>query len=103
MSGSSQQLTLMKGAPRDQVWDLLCVQLTSYLEGGQLMWMMPLLLHDNQKSDYNMLMMAPPNVLQGINTWDGMYTFVSSDLASSAEIVSKIDVSSVSYQESHHV
>ena len=28
------QLTLKKGAPGDQVWDLLCVQLASYLEGG---------------------------------------------------------------------
>ena len=27
MSGSSRQLTLKKGAPRDQVLDLLCVQL----------------------------------------------------------------------------
>ena len=26
-----------KGAPGDQVWDLLCVQLASYLEGGPLM------------------------------------------------------------------
>ena len=25
---------LKKGAPRDQVWDLLWVQLASYLEGG---------------------------------------------------------------------
>ena len=40
MRGSSQQLTLKKGAPEDQVWDLLCVQLASYLEGGPLMWMM---------------------------------------------------------------
>ena len=50
MSGSSQQLTLKKGAPGDQVWDLLCVQLASYLERGPLMWMMP--LHVNQKSNY---------------------------------------------------
>ena len=32
-------------------WDLLCVQLASYLEGGPLMWMMPLHLHVDQKSD----------------------------------------------------
>ena len=31
--------------------DLLCVQLVSYLEGGSLMWMMPLHLH--VKSDYD--------------------------------------------------
>ena len=42
-----------KGAPGDQVWDLLCVQLASYLERGPLMWMMPLHLHVNQKSDYD--------------------------------------------------
>ena len=29
-----------------------CMQLASYLEGGPLMWMMPLHLHVNQKSDY---------------------------------------------------
>ena len=34
--------------------DLLCVQLASHLEGGPLMWMMP--LHVNkQKSDYDMI------------------------------------------------
>ena len=49
MSGSSRQLTLKKGAPGDQVRDLLCVQLASYLEGGPLMWMMQLHLHVNQK------------------------------------------------------
>ena len=52
VSGSSPQLTLKKGAPGDQVWDLLCVQLASYLERGPLMWMMPLHLHVNQKPDY---------------------------------------------------
>ena len=29
------------------------MQLTSYLEGGPLMWMMALHLHVNQKSDYD--------------------------------------------------
>ena len=53
MSGSSPQLTLKKGAPGDQVWDLLCVQPASYLERGPMMWMMPLHLHVNQKSDYD--------------------------------------------------
>ena len=33
--------------------DLLCMQLASYLERGPLMWMMPLDLHVNQKSDYD--------------------------------------------------
>ena len=55
VSGSSPQLTLKKGAPGDQVWDLLCVQLASYLERGPLMWMMPLHLHINQKSDYDII------------------------------------------------
>ena len=32
-----------------------CVQLARYLEGGPLMWMMPLQLHVNQKSDYDMI------------------------------------------------
>ena len=32
---------------------LLCVQLASYLDGGPLMWMKPLYLHVNQKSDYD--------------------------------------------------
>ena len=51
MSGRSPQLTLKKGAPGDQVRDLLCLQVASYLVGGPLMWMMPLHLHVNQKSD----------------------------------------------------
>ena len=53
MSGSSRQLTIKKGAPGDQVPDLLCVQLASYLERAPLMWMMPLHLHVYQKSDYD--------------------------------------------------
>ena len=56
VSGSPRQLTLKKGVPGDQMWDLLD-QLASYLEGGPLMWMMPLHLHVNQKSDYYMMMM----------------------------------------------
>ena len=31
------------------------VQQASYLEGGPLMWMLPLYLHVNQKSDYDMI------------------------------------------------
>ena len=50
--GAHDRWPLKKGAPGGvHVWDLLCVQLASYLEGGPLMWMMPLHLHVNQKSD----------------------------------------------------
>ena len=55
-SGSSRLSTLMIDVPGDLVWDLPCVQQASYLEGGPLMWMMPLYLHVNQKSDYDMMM-----------------------------------------------
>ena len=51
---SSRQLTLNKGAPGDQVRALLCMQLASCLEGGPLMWVMPLHLHVNQNSDNDM-------------------------------------------------
>ena len=37
--------------PGGLVWDLPCVQQASYLEGGPLVWMLPLYLHVNQKSD----------------------------------------------------
>ena len=37
-------------------WRLLCVQLANYLEGSPLMWMIPLYLHVNQKSNYEMMM-----------------------------------------------
>ena len=33
------------------MWDLPCVQQASYLEGGPLMWMLPLYLHVDQKSE----------------------------------------------------
>ena len=52
-SGSSRPSTLMIDIPGDLVWDLPCVQQASYLEGGPLMWMLPLYLHVNQKSDYD--------------------------------------------------
>ena len=55
VSGSSRKLTLKKGAPGEQVLDLLCVQLASYLERGPLKWMMLLHLHVNQKSNYDMM------------------------------------------------
>ena len=35
----------------DLVWDLPCVQQDSCLEGGPLLWIWPLYLHVNQKSD----------------------------------------------------
>ena len=53
-SGSSRLSTLMIDVPGDLVWDLPCVQQASYLEGGPLMWMLPLYLHVNQKSNYDM-------------------------------------------------
>ena len=52
-SGSSWLSTLMIDVPGDLVWDLPCVQQASYLEGGPLMWMLPLHLHVNKKSDYD--------------------------------------------------
>ena len=52
-SGSSRLSTLMIDVPGDLVWDLPCVQQASHLEGGPLMWMMP--LYVNQKSDYHMI------------------------------------------------
>ena len=54
-SGSSQPSTLMIDIPGDLVWDLPCVQQASYLEGGPLVWMLPLYLHVNQKYDYDSL------------------------------------------------
>ena len=51
-SGSSQISTLMI----DLVWDLPCVQQASYLEGSPPMWMLPLYLHVNKKSDYDDIM-----------------------------------------------
>ena len=42
-----------KGAPGDQMWDLLCLHLASYLEGGPLISIMPLHLHINQISNYD--------------------------------------------------
>ena len=52
-SGNSRLSTLMIDVPGDLVWDLPCVQQASYLEGGPLMWMLPLYLHVKQKSDYD--------------------------------------------------
>ena len=57
-SGSSRLSTLMTEIPGDLVWDLPCVQQASYLEGGPLMRMLPLYLHVNEKSDYDMINQA---------------------------------------------
>ena len=51
--GSSRSSTLMIDIPGDLVWDLPCMQQASYLKGGPLVWMLPLYLHGNQKSDYD--------------------------------------------------
>ena len=50
-SGSSRLSTLMIEICGDLVWDLPCLQQASYLEGGPLMWMLPLYLDVNQKSE----------------------------------------------------
>ena len=50
-SGSSELSTLMIETPGVQVSDLPCVQQASCLEGGPLLWIWPLYLHVNQKSD----------------------------------------------------
>ena len=47
--GSSWLSTHMIDTPGDLVWALLCMQQASYLEGGPLMWMLPLYLHNNKQ------------------------------------------------------
>ena len=56
--GSSRLSTLMIEICGDLVCDLPWVQQASYLEGGPLMWMLPLYLHVNQKSDYDMILLG---------------------------------------------
>ena len=56
--GSSRLSTLMIEICGDLVWDLPSVQHASYLEGGPLMWMLPLYLHINQNSDYDDMMIS---------------------------------------------
>ena len=65
VSGSLRQLTLKKGTPGDQVWDLLCVQLASYLEAGPLMWIMPLHLNVKQKIRLYLLCVQLASYLEG--------------------------------------
>ena len=43
------------------VWDLPCMQQASYLEGGPLVWMLPLYLDVNQKSDYDDILLQTGN------------------------------------------
>ena len=52
-NGSSRLSTLMIETPGDLVWDLPCVQQASYmyLEGGPLMWILPLYLHLIKKNN----------------------------------------------------
>ena len=64
-SGISRPSTLLIDISGDLVWDLPCVQQASYLEGGPLVWMLPLYLHINQKSDYDDDM---NNNLQGLSS-----------------------------------
>ena len=42
------------------------MQLASYLEGGPLMWMMPLHLHVNQKSDYDMIVDVKVQIIEAV-------------------------------------
>ena len=44
---------------------VICVQLASCLEGVPLMWMMPLHLHVNQKSDYDDVATSVANSMMG--------------------------------------
>ena len=71
--GSSRLSTLMIDVPGDLVWDLPWVQQASYLEGGPLMWMLPLYLHVNKKSDYDYMYYGPLlSLVQPLNstiTW----------------------------------
>ena len=69
-SRSSRLSTLMIDVSGDLVWDLPCVQQANYLEGGPLMWMLPLYLHINQKSnyddyDYDMMILSLPLIQEG--------------------------------------
>ena len=52
-SGISRLVILMLDTPGDLVWDMSCMQQASYLEGGPMMWMLPLYLHGNKKSGAN--------------------------------------------------
>ena len=51
--GEGKLSTLMIDITGDLVRDLPCMQQGSYPEGGPLMWMLPLYLHVNKKSEYD--------------------------------------------------
>ena len=83
-SGSSQLSTLMIETPGDLVWDLPCVQQASCLEGGPLLWIWPLYLHVNQKSDddddddeyldtLRLIYIFTENGTLGVQTWQIPY------------------------------
>ena len=61
--------------PGDLVWDLPWVQQASYLERGPLMWMLPLYLHVNQKSDYDYIIYlkckfsSPASIRSSVARW----------------------------------
>ena len=79
-SGSSWLSTLMIDIPGDLVWDLPCMQQARYLEGGPLMWKLPLYLHLNQKIRlwwYNDMMVHPSHFLFEHNFHDRCYTSYS--------------------------
>ena len=66
--------------PGDLVWDLQCVQQASYLEGDPLVWMLPLYLHVNQKSDYDYdTMMILPYMDMAAILFNGAEPFVQTD------------------------
>ena len=78
-SGSSPLSTLMIDIPGDMVRDLPCVQQASYLEGGPLMWMLPLYLHLNQNSDYDDMIYEGKNCLHKYLFWPTLRKGFSSD------------------------
>ena len=75
----------MIDVPGDLVWDLPCVQQASYLEGGPLMWMLPLYLHVNQKSDYDYDMMNTHN-LRFEQNYEKYQVFLSKNCVFGGEI-----------------
>ena len=50
---------LMTVDPRDRsTWRSAMRAVSSYMEGGPLMWMMPIHLHINKKSDYSIMILS---------------------------------------------
>ena len=101
-SGSSRLSTLMIDVPGDLVWNLPCVQQASYLEGGPLMWMLPLYLHANKKSDDMMIILLLSHVFFFLVVWGGlvcagMVWGVSMDPKHTFEIFPHLQVCMISY------